>query len=63
MDPKTIVISLLIGYVFGMFLTADLVAWHYTGHNASTIGLCLNNMRNILPEEEKMLTEGKEVLA
>ena len=32
-------------------------------HNASTIGLCLNNMRNILPEEEKMLTEGKEVLA
>ena len=49
MDPKTIVISLLIGYVFGMFLTADLVAWHYTGHNASTIGTTGNpGMANIM---------------
>ena len=49
MDPKTIVISLLIGYAFGMFLTADLVAWHYTGHNASTIGTTGNpGMANIM---------------
>ena len=49
MDPKTVIISLLIGYCFGMFLTADLVALRYTGHNASKIGTTGNpGMANIM---------------
>lgn len=49
MDPKIIIISLLIGYCFGMFLTADLVALKYTGHNASKIGTTGNpGMANIM---------------
>ena len=49
MDPKTVIISLLIGYCFGMFLTADLVALKYTGHNASKIGTTGNpGMANIM---------------
>ena len=49
MQPTTILISLLIGYVFGMFLTADLVALRMTGHNASKIGTTGNpGMANIM---------------
>ncbi len=49
MQPTTILISLLIGYCFGMFLTADLVALHLTGHNASKIGTTGNpGMANIM---------------
>ena len=49
MQPTVIICSLLIGYAFGMFLTADLVALHYTGHNASTIGTTGNpGMANIM---------------
>ena len=49
MDPKTVIISLLIGYCFGMFLTADLVALRLTGHNASKVGTTGNpGMANIM---------------
>ena len=41
--------GILVGGIAGIFMpgTAALL------HNASTIGLCLNNMRNILPETEE----------
>lgn len=42
-------ICLLIGYACGMFLTADLISYHYTGHSAATLGTSHNpGMANVM---------------
>ena len=53
--------AILVGGIAGLLMpgTAALL------HNASTIGLCLNNMQNLMPEEENLLITGlqKEEIA
>ena len=49
MNVRTILISLLIGYVFGILLPADLVSLRMTGKNASHVGTTGNpGMANIM---------------
>ena len=47
---KTIILSLVIGYLFGSFLTAEAVSYKYFGESIQSIGTGNPGMANVMSQ-------------